>query len=124
MTQLTWTLHEGILASGPRPPATPRSFAAVVVPTIADRLGARTFILELTYMNICNDEGEESDGEGKIQPTVLRVSSKRSARSQACSTAFHRTSGRGWPELVVAVIKTLMITAAGSTPVRSTFVGS
>lgn len=49
----TWTLQEGIFASAARPPATPRSLAAVVVPTIADRFGARTFIRELTYMNIC-----------------------------------------------------------------------
>lgn len=52
--QHTWTLHEGILARGPRPPATPSSFAAVVVPTMAERFGARTFILELTYMKICS----------------------------------------------------------------------
>jgi hypothetical protein len=51
-SELTWTLQEGILASPFRPPATPSNLAAVVVPTIADRLGARTFILELTYMKI------------------------------------------------------------------------
>jgi len=51
-SKLTWTLQAGILASPFKPPATPSSFAAVVVPTIADRFGARTFILELTYMKI------------------------------------------------------------------------
>jgi hypothetical protein len=40
------------LAKPLRPPATPSNFAAVVVPTMADRLGASTFILELTYMKI------------------------------------------------------------------------
>ena len=35
-----------------RPPATPSNFAAVVVPTIADRFGAKIFIRELTYMKI------------------------------------------------------------------------
>ena len=49
----TWTLQAGIFARPVKPPATPSSFAAVVVPTIADRFGARTFIRELTYMNIC-----------------------------------------------------------------------
>ena len=52
-SELTWTLHEGILASPFKPPATPSNLAAVVVPTIADKFGARTFILELTYMKIC-----------------------------------------------------------------------
>lgn len=48
----TWTLHAGILANPAKPPATPSNFAAVVVPIIADKLGASTFILELTYMKI------------------------------------------------------------------------
>ena len=50
--ELTWTLQAGILASPFKPPATPSNLAAVVVPTIADKFGARTFILELTYMKI------------------------------------------------------------------------
>ena len=50
--ELTWTLQAGILASALRPPATPSNLAAVVVPTIADKFGARTFIRELTYMKI------------------------------------------------------------------------
>jgi hypothetical protein len=49
---LTWTLQAGILASALKPPATPSNLAAVVVPTIADKFGARTFIRELTYMKI------------------------------------------------------------------------
>ena len=56
--------------------------------------------------------------------TFLRASSRRSARSQARSTACHAASVKGWPELVVAVTRTLIITAAGRTPVKSTFVGS
>jgi hypothetical protein len=51
-SKLTWTLQAGILASPPKPPATPSNLAAVVVPTIADKFGARTFILELTYIKI------------------------------------------------------------------------
>jgi len=50
----TCTLQDGILARLASPPATPSNLAAVVVPTIADRLGARTFIRELTYMKICS----------------------------------------------------------------------
>lgn len=50
----TGTLQDGMLANACKPPATPRSFAAVPVPTIAERLGARIFMRELTYENICN----------------------------------------------------------------------
>lgn len=56
--------------------------------------------------------------------TFLRASSRRSARSQARSTAAHSASVSCWPDEVVAVTSTLIITAAGSTPARSTFVGS
>ena len=43
-----------------RPPATPNNFAAVVVPTMADKLGASTFIRELTYMNILRGVSEDA----------------------------------------------------------------
>ena len=56
--------------------------------------------------------------------TFLRASSRRSARSHARSTVFHAASVRGWPEVVVAVTSTLMMTAGGRTPCRSALVGS
>ena len=44
----TGILHEGMLANACKPPDTPNNFAAVPVPTIADKLGARMFMRELT----------------------------------------------------------------------------
>jgi hypothetical protein len=41
-------LQDGIFAKACSPPATPSSLAAVPVPTMAERFGARIFILELT----------------------------------------------------------------------------
>lgn len=127
----TWTLHDGILARPLSPPATPSNLAAVVVPTIADRLGASTFILELTYMNICHNAVNKHRSyrilKGRnilIDHTFFRASSSLSARSQALSTAAHSESESGWPAVVVAVTMTLMITAAGNIPVRFTLDGS
>lgn len=56
--------------------------------------------------------------------TFLRASSSRSARSQARSTEAQSASVSCLPLVVVAVTKTLMMTAAGRIPARSTFVGS
>ena len=51
------------MAMPDKPPATPSNFAAVVVPTMADRLGARIFIRELTYWKIC---GIGVNGQGHM----------------------------------------------------------
>lgn len=56
--------------------------------------------------------------------TFLRASSRRSAKSHARRTDCHAASVSGFPDVVVAVTSTLIMTAAGKTPDRSTFVGS
>jgi len=107
-----------------RPPATPNSLAAVVVPTMADKLGASTFIRELTYMNIFRDVSDDARSTTSKERTFLRASSRRSARSQARSTTAHSGSESCLPGVVVAVTTTLMMIAGGRTPVRSTLVKS
>lgn len=46
--QLTKILSAGVLANVARPPATPKSLAAMFVLMIADKFGASTFILDST----------------------------------------------------------------------------
>ena len=101
----------------------------MVVPTIADRFGARTFIRELTYMKIyvpiCQHTARREQRVDIIaKRTFLRASSRLSARSSARETACHSESGRGCPAVVVAVIMRLMTMGAGMTLLKLTFVGS
>jgi hypothetical protein len=49
---LTGILQAGIFENACKPPATPSSLAAVPVPTMAERFGARMFMRELTYAKI------------------------------------------------------------------------
>jgi hypothetical protein len=86
---------------------------------MAERLGARTFILELTYIKICIRDFMSSNvlrtGEQQ-ELTVLRAASNRSAKLQARSMAFHWASVSLAPDVVVAVTTTLIIIAGGRTP--------
>ena len=80
---------------------------------------------ELTYMKIYrNQVNDEGDMHTMPIRTFFLASSRRSARSHARWTVCHSASERGWPDVVVAVTRTLIIIAGGKMPCRSTFVGS